>query len=99
MFFESWRGWPQVHDHIVKRAGGAAHYLYFLIWGGLIVHAAKRALVRVVRNAALHKARFQALFGEFALAKSACEEASLIFFFFDVDYERAPEMRFGENHQ
>src|SRR5579862_651773 len=99
MFLEGWRGGPQIHDHIVKRAGRAAHYLYFLIWRGLIVHAAKSSLVRIVRDAALHKARFQALFAEFALAKSAREESPLIFLFFDVDYEGAPELRFGENHQ
>lgn len=48
-----WRAWSQVEGYIEDRASDTLDELRFRVWFGLIMHSSYRALMPIVRDAAL----------------------------------------------
>ena len=69
---------PQVKHHVIHGAPGTSHDLCLREWLCLIMHSAKRTLLRVSRNIALHDFRIQSVIIEFFLTPGAGKEASLV---------------------
>src|SRR5258708_14264326 len=88
----------QVHDDVQNGPPGRPHQLRLRGGRVLEMHTPQRPLPAVERDVGLGDEGFQALVGEFTLAEGAGEEPTAVLAPLDVDDERAPELRFYENH-
>src|SRR4030095_6555477 len=69
---------PQVDNHVVNGASGAADQFGFLVGLFLVVHTANRAPLKTERRVELNHVRIQAMLNELFAAPSTCEIATVI---------------------